>query len=260
MSGNVPEYVITHLSPWHDGAPYGLPWLGGQYDSTEWGLRCIAYGYDTRQVITSPWPGVGFRCCIDARAEAVAEPVVEDACPEDMVRIGDLPVCIDRYEASRGEGGIALSVAGAMPWVSIHLYDAREACIAAGKHLCGWQEWETACGEASISPYSETYPYGPTYEPDRCNGADLGVGAALPTGSLPGCEGEFAGLFDMSGNVREWMDSGSDCDAGYLDYCTVLGGSFSSTAEDLRCVSSPDHMTYPASVFEDLGFRCCRRL
>ncbi|MFH0901993.1 MAG: hypothetical protein V2A73_15290, partial [Pseudomonadota bacterium] len=48
-------------------------------------------------------------------------------CPPDMARIPFRSACIDRYEASQGEGGKAVSVAGAMPWACISWYGARDA-------------------------------------------------------------------------------------------------------------------------------------
>jgi formylglycine-generating enzyme required for sulfatase activity len=56
----------------------------------------------------------------------------------------------------------------------------------------------------------------------------------LPVASVPSCEGGYAGLFDMVGNVAEFIDSclppdpGCPADLGghQCDLCVLVGGSF----------------------------------
>ncbi|MCA9687728.1 MAG: SUMF1/EgtB/PvdO family nonheme iron enzyme, partial [Myxococcales bacterium] len=100
--------------------------------------------------------------------------------------------------------------------------DAWAYCAWAGKHLCGLvggepasleqivdpiaNEWYRACtNDSSLVPY----PYGETYDPVRCNGED-GVADLLPVGAEGPCEGGYAFLFDMSGNVWEWTNACAD--------------------------------------------------
>jgi len=45
-----------------------------------------------------------------------------------------------------------------------------------------------------------------------------------PVASFPGCEGFYPGLFDLEGNVAEWVDS-CDGSSGPNDHCTLAGGS-----------------------------------
>lgn len=65
-------------------------------------------------------------------------------CPEGMIAVpptnGRDGFCVDKYEAKQS-GSIAVSQASGTPWVSITQYDARAACIAAGKHLITEAEW-----------------------------------------------------------------------------------------------------------------------
>lgn len=70
--------------------------------------------------------------------------VPEADCPTGMLPVpatnGLNGFCIDKYEAKQS-GNIAVSTATGSPWVSINQYDAREACIGAGKHLITGEEW-----------------------------------------------------------------------------------------------------------------------
>lgn len=128
--------------------------------------------------------------------------------------------------------------------------DARAFCAWAGKRLCGHDpasdagEWYVACSAGG----ARAYPYGDTHVEGACwdNGQ-----AAEPqrVGSRTACEGGVAGLFDMSGNVEEWIDS---CAAGS---CTAAGSWHGSPPEQSSCdrVSS---YTLGASA-RAVGFRCC---
>jgi formylglycine-generating enzyme required for sulfatase activity len=167
-------------------------------------------------------------------------------CHADEVWLPTQGVCIDRYEAS-GEGGtVAHSVAGVLPWDQVTWTEAQAACAAAGKTLCTAAQWRAAC----TGPNGTTYPYGNTYDGEACNGAEQPFDARVETGSLPGCEGGYPGLFDMSGNNLEWV---ADCDQN--DYCEAYGGSFYDVAA-LTCASASTYRQ--TEYFEGLGFRCCR--
>lgn len=176
-------------------------------------------------------------CITDEVCEAEAESIV----------IGD--VRVDKYEASRANATdetqgtgltLACNYARSIPWTSVTFEDARNACLEAGKRLCTKEEWMAACGTA--------YPYGSSYQSGTCN--DSGVaGETLATGSKTGCKSS-KGIFDMSGNAREWVESGE-----------LMGGSFNSERDELRCTDSKkpsDPLTYVPTPGD--GFRCCQDL
>lgn len=153
----------------------------------------------------------------------------------------------------------------ALPVVNVDWCDAHAYCAWSGKRLCGAidggpadfsdivdpdvNQWYHACSNGQGLPY----PYGSLYVPIACNGADLGFGAVLPVGLLALCQAPRPGLFDLSGNVWEWVDScasdGPDAD------CLRRGGSFLSKPKDLRCDLKSSRKRSDAG--EHVGIRCC---
>jgi hypothetical protein len=166
-------------------------------------------------------------------------------CPAEMVYVAAAGVCIDRYEASPVGVGEAASVALVMPWTVVSCDEAAAACQLVGKRLCEDSEWTAACQGVTVS----TYPYGDTYNPTVCNGSGHTAGVPVPTGSMSQCEGGYAGLHDLSGNVAEWTAKSSGL-------CHARGGSFYDDATTLRCdaVFSAASSNYALNI----GFRCCR--
>jgi len=132
------------------------------------------------------------------------------------------------------------------PVVQITFHGAAAYCEWVGRALCGDGAWIAACG----GPSQATYPYGGSYDAATCNGADAENDDTVDVGSLPGCEGGYTGLFDMSGNVYEWTDA---CGGGD---CLIRGGSYDKPADDMSCDGSHT-MDGPGGHREDLGVRCC---
>lgn len=141
--------------------------------------------------------------------------------------------------------------------------DALAYCAWAGKRLCGaiggggtnlngsgdpaTSQWLNACSNGG----ARSYPYGDSYEPKTCNGSDYSAGGPLNVQQASGCEGAVSGLFDMSGNVREWEDA---CDG---NDCSVRGGSYeSSDSGELSCGSSGTLDRFETDP--TTGFRCCK--
>jgi len=168
-------------------------------------------------------------------------------CPEGMVAIGSLGVCIDRYEASKGPTGLPESKPGRMPWVMVGTAGAAAACKSAGKRLCDGNEWLAACHGP---PPGTAYPYGDTFAPKACNGIENYANAPVLTGSMAACVGGYPGIFDMSGNVSEMT---SDCDGGI---CPMRGGFFIDDSMGLRC----DRVMNGDGLGWNIGFRCCLTL
>lgn len=183
-------------------------------------------------------------------------------CPRDMAPVDAGRACIDRYEASVASGSfgapdgsgttaVAASRRGAAVAQRVSFAQAARACGNAGKRLCTAREWLGACGGSAGRPYA----YGETYEPGRCNDRDAkrprGPPAVVPAGRFPGCRNPDGAVYDLSGNVWEWVDE--DKAGGLRAAC---GGGFANTAMDLRCACSEG--ARPDRALEGVGFRCCR--
>jgi sulfatase modifying factor 1 len=151
------------------------------------------------------------------------------------------------------------------PIVCVDWCDAYAYCSWKKQRLCGRigggsltaserndansSQWFRACTRAG----ERAYPYGSVFEP-RCNVESAGT--PLDITHTASCEGGYAGLFNMSGNVAEWEDS---CDFGGSPGCHVArrGGSFSGIGDLARC-DSGDTLLLRSEVSIELGFRCCR--
>lgn len=196
----------------------------------------------------------------DVYLDTIADPPEDEmsidvVCPENMAMIPDTIYCIDNYEASRIDAtstnhgsmvGPAQSTVDVMPWNFVTWSEASTACIDAGKQLCPQHVWYNACSRNGYF----TYPYGSTYNPLACVGTDYTPGLQ-PTGRAP-CEGGYEGIFDMSGNIAEWIN---DCDG---DNCMVAGGYYGGNSTELRCDSSlPFSSDWDIHI---IGFRCCKRI
>jgi hypothetical protein len=147
-----------------------------------------------------------------------------------------------------------------MPVRCIDWCDAAAYCLWAGGYMCRSNEgdmthpieWKTACG----TPAGLKYPYGPTYLANHCNDSSV-LTKPVAVATNPGCEGGYSGVFDMSGNVSEWLDCG--CEYEGTDPTTtnayIGGGAYHNTGDDLDC--TPNNTSPIGGFRKDVGVRCC---
>ncbi len=168
--------------------------------------------------------------------------------------------CMDRYEYPNKKG--------TTPKVLKLWPEAQAACKEQGKRLCTAEEWTFACQ----GPQWKPYPYGYERDSTACR-IDLGLqtpswaaGRALgyettpaplkgqasvnfskPSGEYPRCVSDF-GVYDMTGNVDEWVDQGGQS--------WLKGGWWGNVRN--RCgpeaVTTGHDKTYGGI---QVGFRCC---
>lgn len=185
--------------------------------------------------------------------------------------------CIDRFEASLDGGELgnahqgyddadtlldgsttakAEVALGVPPATGVSWYQAKAACLNAGKRLCTQQEWERACRGAA----AKTYPYGNEFQEGTCNGFfNYAEEQPSPTGSLKTCGSDFH-VYDMSGNVSEWVDAAVPRVPGgsIANNRVYRGGSYKSNELGLACYGAEFHAP-PGEAGQDeaRGFRCC---
>lgn len=196
-------------------------------------------------------------------------------------------VCVDRWEGSlidaatgkarspfgplEGAKVRAQSRAGAFPQAYISKVEAEAACKASKKRLCKENEWVRACEGRSptVFPYGDdekagycndkgTPPIGALYKDTQAAFASLDAmndprlnqlpNTLAKSGSHARCKNSY-GLYDMVGNLHEWVDDPDGTFRGgyYLDtHRNGLGCKYKTTAHHVRY---HDYST---------GFRCCK--
>jgi sulfatase modifying factor 1 len=153
------------------------------------------------------------------------------------------------------------------PVVSVDWCDAYAYCKWAGKHLCGKvgvspvtvgigtgapaaSEWYNACSKSGAL----LYPYGNSFDPAACNTSSA---KPLPVPTKATCEGGYPGIFDLSGNVKEWVNSCAEQN-GAGDKCQALGGGEGTFRFGALQVNCPDGAVLDRKQADNLtGFRCC---
>ena len=183
---------------------------------------------------------------VDFRIEEWLQKNNAGSCPNGMSYIPhpSSPYCIDQFEYP--------NTPGKMPLRGASWYDAKRKCEAEGKYLCSEGEWQTACqGPQRYRQSLNLYPYGQSYDYNKCR-TDQGKKAGpSPCGSYRGCKSGYS-VFDMSGNLREWVDE--DYDA-YTGEKVLRGGDFSNGANLANC--NHRHHYKPSASYNNFGFRCC---
>lgn len=175
-----------------------------------------------------------------------------------------LDFCIDRYEFPNQQG--------VKPSLGMNWDQANELCQRSGKRLCTDEEWTLACEGAGRLPY----PYGYVRDKSACNFdkpyripndqryADPATRAEEserldqrePSGSRQACVSGY-GVFDMTGNVDEWvnLERGSHQKAPFKS--ALKGGYWGPVRNRCRPITATHnrwHFGY------QIGLRCCRSL
>jgi hypothetical protein len=177
------------------------------------------------------------------------------------------------YMPVEGHNVRAVSEKGVYPQGYISGKEAAKACKASGKRLCKPSEWKTACK----GPEKQQFGYDNKRTPGTCNDngrSPLGhyftaavvngtafasakmmndpqlnqlPGTLAETGSHDGCTNGY-GVYDMVGNIHEWVDDPAGTFQGgyYLD--VEKNGDGCGYRTDAHAVWYHDYST---------GFRCC---
>lgn len=178
---------------------------------------------------------------------------------------------LPRWQRGSSAKPMAVSRMGARPNGYVTGLVAESACTAAGKRLCTLDEFVTACrGENDT-----LFPYGDSYEEGVCNvfredhpaamlHGNASVGHLDPrlnrvrtekgpllreTGATPACRSEWGSdaVYDMVGNVDEWVDEEGGAFAGGF-----YARSTRSGCEALVTAHPKAYLDYST------GVRCCK--
>lgn len=161
------------------------------------------------------------------------------------------------------------------PIRGINFCQAVSYCNWAGKRLCGKigggeldpasggdtnvDQFYVACSHDGI----QKFPYGVAYVANTCNDSkgNIGPNGQAGAGSLPGCEGGYPGLFDMSGNVQEWIDQCELASTPNATQCIMKGGcwNFDGGAQSAVHCSFGQLGSVTGNAPQN-GFRCCKDL
>jgi formylglycine-generating enzyme required for sulfatase activity len=165
--------------------------------------------------------------------------------------------CIDQYEYPNQPG--------AKPEIMKTWYQARDACSAQGKRLCGDSEWTLACEGQERMPY----PYGYARNDEACNidkpHPDVDEKAIAnpatreaeverlwqgePSGTRESCVSPY-GVHDMTGNVDEWVVN----ESAHPYHSGLKGGYWGPVRDRCRPMTTAHNEDF---FFYQIGFRCC---
>jgi formylglycine-generating enzyme required for sulfatase activity len=195
--------------------------------------------------------------------------------------------CVDRWEASlveltpsgerpfspyltpEGHSVRAVSLGGVVPQGYVSRDQAARACAASGKRLCMEDEWLAAC--RGDPPHA--FPYGDARAPGACNEAGISPlhvlyrespeayrdgpmndprlnqqpNTVAPTGQFARCTNRL-GVFDMVGNLHEWVMSRRPTFRGGYYQDTHINGDGCAYRTTAHAAAYHDYST---------GFRCC---
>jgi sulfatase modifying factor 1 len=219
--------------------------------------------------------GVSF--CIDATEATQADYLAFLLAVGDASGITQPPECAFNVALKNPVPGCPKFDAGNdLPIYCVDWCDARAYCAWAGKRMCGkigggpetpltaelaQEEWNFACtgGLATKYPYGDTPMVGACNIPQENTPSDATDDETkTAVGSLAGCQGGFPGIFDMQGNVAEWVDwCDPATDGTGSAACYVRGGHTFGSAEYWTCANLFETHPRNEPVIE-VGIRCCK--
>lgn len=126
-------------------------------------------------------------------------------------------------------------------------------------------EWEKAASWDNASKTKRIYPWGDTFDKNKCNSSESGIGDTTTIGQYSSQGDSAYGVGDMAGNVWEWCADWFDENyyknsprenpqsAASGQYRVVRGGSYNDGSSGVRCARRDRH--YANNWLRLNGFR-----
>ncbi len=236
-------------------------------------------------LVKVPTPAGGIMC-IDSTEVTVGQyaDFVKDRAGDAS---GQIPECAWNLYFAPPEGcgfdASLLSEPLKHPQECVDWCDAAAFCKWAGKRLCGGIDephvaiadladakkdaWYNACSSGGVN----NYPFGNTCNTMPCR-LEGYTSSQVPAGYQCQASGAYQGVFDLIGNVEEWVDSCTPYpnSGGTLDGCQIRGGGYSGGGSPASCsfwdqstarcgAPDPNDRRRRDSAQLRVGFRCCGR-
>jgi len=129
------------------------------------------------------------------------------------------------------------------PVVNVSWNDAKAFCDWKGVRLPTPEEWE----KAARGTDGRIYPWGNTFDTDKCNTAESGLEHTVAVDEYSEVESPFE-VRNLVGNVSEWVDNGEEIKE-------VRGGSYQESCELFGLPFWNPIRARPQATHETIGFR-----